>query len=210
MTEFIIGPLVIWFPIIFLWAVFAVLFFLYVSQNFLERKKGPVPAVFPKVYKLLPMILISFYVFYASIKTFAQYYVWSHNSLSKLFLPPYQDLSYFLFYSFGRFWLNALLAIASAFLFYLFLKRLDRYRGGLFKEGEKEFGFSLALVSGWPGFVVFVPLVFIATIALSIARSLAFKLKTTTLGSALLISAAIILIWGSELIAFFHLNVLKV
>lgn len=210
MTEFIIGPLITWLPTTFFWAVFAVLFFLYVAQNFLERKNGPVPAVFFKVYKLLPMILISFYVFYASIKTFAQYYVWSRSSFGKLLLPPYQDLSYFLFYSFGRFWLNALLAIASAFLFYLFFKRLDRYRNGLFKEGEKELGFSLVLISGWPGFAVFVPLVFVITVALSVVRAAIFKLKTTTLGPALLLSAAIILIWGSELIAFFHLNVLKV
>lgn len=208
--EFIIGPFITWLPTVFFWAVFVVLSFLYAVQSFLERKGKIVPPVFGKIYKMLPVILISFYAFYASLKTFAQYYVWSRSSFGKLLLPPYQDLSYFLFYSFGRFWLNALLAVATAFLFYLLLKRLNRYRSGLFKDGEMEAGFATALLSGWPGFAVFVPLVFIVTTILSIIRSLAFKLKTTTLGSALLISAAIILIWGSELITFFHLNVLKV
>lgn len=210
MTGFIIGSFIIWLPITFFWAVFAVLLFLYAAQSFLEWKGKITPTFFGKIYKLLPIILISFYVFYALIKTFAQYYVWSHNSLSKLFLPPHQNLSYFLFYSFGRFWLNALLAVAAAFLFYLLLKRLNRYRRGLFKDGETEIGFAAALLSGWPGFVVFVPIVFIVTIILSIIRSLAFKLKTTTLGPALLVSAVIILLYGNELITLLRLSVLKV
>lgn len=210
MTGFIIGPFITWLPIIFFWAVFTVLFFLYVAQGFLERKEKIAPVVFAKAYKLLPLILISFYIFYALIKTFAQYYVWSHNQFSKLFLPPYQDLSYFLFYSFGRFWLNALLAVVAAFLFYLLLKRLNRHRSGLFKDGEMEAGFAAALLSGWPGFVVFAPLVFIVTIILSVIRSLAFKLKTTTLGLPFLISAVIILLWGSKLITLLHLSVLRV
>lgn len=210
MTEFIIGPFIIWLPIVFLWSVFAVSFFLYAAQNFLERKKKMIPPIFSKIFRLLPLILISSYVFYASIKTFAQYYVWSHNSLSKLFLPPYQGLSYFLFYSFGRFWLNAILAVGAAFVFYLFLKTLSRYRQGLFKDGEKEIGLISALLSGWPGVIVFIPLVFIITAVLAIIRLTVFKLRTTTLGLPFLLSAAIILLWGSELVSSLNLSVLKI
>lgn len=210
MSEFIIGPFIIWLPKVFLGTVFTLSFLVYVAENFLEWKGKARPQIFNKIYKLLPIVLIFFYVFYASIETIAQYYVWSHDSFSKLFLPPYQDLSYFVFYSFGRFWLNVILTVGLGFVFYILLKRLSRYREGLFKDDERELGFSAALLAGWPGVVVFVPLVFIITIILSTIRSLIFKLKTTTLGFALLLSPLIILIWGGELITFLHLSVLKV
>ena len=117
MSEFIIGPFIIWLPKVFLGTVFALLFLVYAAENFLERKGKASPQIFNKIYKLLPIVLISFYVFYASIETIAQYYVWSRDSFSKLFLPPHQDLSYFIFYSFGRFWLNAILTIGLGFVF---------------------------------------------------------------------------------------------
>ena len=210
MVNFIIGPFIIWLPKIFLVAAFVLVLFLYALENFLGWKGKTIPPIFNRIYKLLPIILISFYVFYASIKTFAQYYVWSSGSFGKLLLPPYQDLSYFVFYSFGRFWLNAILAVGAAFVFYLFLKTLSRYRQGFFKDGEKEIGLISALLSGWPGVAVFIPLVFIITVVLAIIRLSIFKLRTTTLGLPFLLSAVIILLWGSKLVSFLNLSVLKI
>ena len=210
MSEFIIGPFIIWLPKVFLGTAFVLLFFVYAAENFLERKGKARPRFFNKIYRLLPIVLTFFYVFYASIETIAQYYVWSHDSFSKLFLPPYQDLSFFVFYSFGRFWLNAILAVGAAFVFYLFLKILSRHRDGLFKQGEKELGLIFALLAGWPGIVIFIPLVFVVTVALAVARFAVFKLRTTTLGLPFIISAAIILLWGSKLVSLLGLSVLKI
>ncbi len=204
MVEFFIGPFLVWFPRVFLGVILILSVALYFRQNLSE------PRAAVKYFKRLAVVTASFYFLYASMETLAQYYVWSRDSFSKLFLPPYQDLSYFVFYSFGRFWLNAMLAALAALVFYFFLRMLSRHRGGLFKEGEKELGFIMALVSGWPGIVLFIPLVFVITVILAIVRLVIFKLRTTTLGLPFIISAATVLLWGSELITLFHLNVLKV
>ena len=212
MSEFIIGPFIIWLPKVFLGTAFVLLFFVYAAENFLERKGKARPRFFNKIYRLLPIVLTFFYVFYASIETIAQYYVWSHDSFSKLFLPPHQNLSYFLFYSFGRFWLNIILAITASFVFYFLLKFLRKYRERFFKEGETELGLISALISGWPGIVIFIPLVFVITVILSTIRLTVFKLKTTTLGLPFIFSVAVIFVWSllSDPISFFHLTVLKI
>ena len=158
-------------------------------------------------YKSLIVVLVGFRIFYAAFLTVIQYYAWSKGTLTKFLL---NSPRYFLFYAFGRFWLNALIAIAAAFAFYLFLKFLKKYRERFFEESETELGFLAALLVGWPNFVIFVALVFVSVVLLAVFRRLALRKMYTTLGWPFLLAALLTLIWGSWLIQILHLGVLRI
>lgn len=106
--------------------------------------------------------------------------------------------------------MNVLLSIVVAFAFYAFLKALKKHNDRFFHEGETELGLLLALIVGWPNFVVFVPLVFLAVVLVSIFRGIYMKEMYTTLGTPMLLAALITMIFGSYLIGAFGLTVLKI
>lgn len=147
-------------------------------------------------YKTLILAFIAFKVLYSVFLTFSQYYIWSNDAFSKFLLPPHQPLKYFISYSFTHFWFNFFLALGSAFIFYLFLRGLKKYQERFFEEGETELGFLTALIAGWPGFVVFVPLVFIFVAALSAFRRLYFGEERATIGLPFLIAGFIAFVFG--------------
>ncbi|MEK9168447.1 MAG: hypothetical protein AAB698_01470 [Patescibacteria group bacterium] len=146
----------------------------------------------------------------AIIKTINQYYVWSGNELSRLLLPPYQSINYFIFYAFSRFWLGALISVAVSFLFYLFLKFLEKRQSRFFIEGETALGFLTALLVGWPNFVIFLPLVFVSTILIAIYRQLILKESYTTLGYPFLLAAGLALIFGRIIINVLDFGILRI
>lgn len=171
---------------------------------------------------------LAFYVIYPIILMIGQYYAWSQNPLSKLLLSsPLEEkvpapqfikdlpvskshLGYFVFYSFGRFWINTILAVGMAFLFYLFLKSLRKRKDRFFEEGEIEFGFLNALIVGWPRFVIFIPLVFFSVVLVSLARLFLFKERYTTLGYPFLLAAVLTMIFGFGFISIFKLSALYI
>ena len=194
---------------VFFGIVFALSVFLYFS-----RHKKVIS------YKLLVISVIGFRFFYALLLTIGQYYVWSKNGLTQLLLNAPLDKSitdfsflnfgYFLFYSYGRFWLNVFIAVAVAFVFYSFLKFLKKYQERFFEEGETELGFLAALIVGWPNFVVFLPLVFVSVVLISLFRRLILKEIYTTLGWPFVLATLITLIWGNKLIQILNLGVLRI
>ena len=180
-------------------------------------------------YRSLIWLVLGFKVLYASIETFSQYYVWSSNGFTKLFLDQNiidlniaQDFfgkmtwifdnrfGYFLFYSWGRFWLEIAVSLAAALAFYLFLRFLKKHKERFFEEGETELGFLLALMVGWSNFIVFIPLVFLSMVLVSIFRMLAFKETHTTLGAPFLLAALIVLLFGNYFINILGLTMLRV
>ena len=154
--------------------------------------------------------LLIIYPFTAMLETYLQYSVWLNDATSKNFLPPVTPITYFLQYSFTHFWFGQLIGIALAVLFYLFLCLLSKRRPWLFLDGETELGFVCALVAGWPGFVLFLPLIFITALPLTIFRQYALKQERTTLGAAFLLAAGITLIFGKYLISLLGLGVLRI
>ena len=164
---------------------------------------------------------------YAALASAGQYYLWAGNDFTRLLLTlpadtkaptllsriPYlteNSLGYFFAYSWGRFWLNPLLVAAVALAFYWFLKVLQRYQARFFEEGETELGLVTALLAGWPGFMIFLPLVFASVIFASLVRLLVLKEAYTTLGIPLLLAAGAALLWGDAVISFFDLWALRV
>lgn len=183
-----------------------------------------------KYHILVSLIVCTllFWVAYTVFLTFTQYKVWiDGNELTKVFTiapvgseVPFPGAlefvrplferpgGYFAFYVFGRFWLKVIILFLVSFVFYFFLKLLHKYRERFFKEGEIELGLLCALLSGWPGVVLFIPLSLFYTVFLGIFRLLVFKEYRTTLGIPFLLSAGTIILASNFLISIFGLSIL--
>ncbi len=149
---------------------------------------------------------------YAAYMTCAQYMVWGTSPMTKALLAQPLDVhigetsavawivrlfhlrsGYFVYYVYGRFWLDIVLGIGSAVIFWGILVLLKKYRSRFFDETELQVGLLSAVVVGWPLIVVFVPLVFAMVVLVSLVRMIFFKEKYTTLGWPMLLAAAIAL-----------------
>jgi hypothetical protein len=179
--------------------------------------------------RVLILAMVIYYPLYALIESIAQYEVWSTSgsilsrTLANQPLSPvmkgltlwydlpfmHTGLGYTIFYSWGRFWLGAVLAISAAALFWFLLKLLQKYKSRFFEDGEVELGALTALLVGWPGFVVFIPLVFISVVIVSIFRLIFFKEAYTTLGAPMLFATILFFIWGQQLLTITGFTVLK-
>ncbi len=219
LINFLLGPFLTYLPTIVWGGVLAIASITYFFSRFSLKR----------VVKRLAIAAVAFRVFYALILTIGQYYVWSGSKFTQLLLnSPLSDkvplpvgldklpflfqnqLGYFLFYSYGRFWLNVLISIIVAIGFYFFLKSLRQYNKRFFIDGEVELGFLTALVAGWPHFVLFLPFCFAAIVIISVFRILFMKEKYTTLGVPLILAAVVTLIFGDTLIKALGLTVLKI
>ncbi|MDO8470233.1 MAG: hypothetical protein Q7S84_04460 [bacterium] len=180
------------------------------------------------LFGMLAWIAVWFRVAYAGFLTVTQYHIWSQSAFTRPLLSTPLDpeksvgiaqqfpwlfdtrLGYFIFYSWGRFWLGAVLSIGVALCFWWFLRILERRNGRFFLPGETDVGLLTALLVGWPNIVIFIPLVFLGVIVVSLVRLLAFRERYTTLGWPFFIAAAVTLIWGSRLVELLNLGVLRV
>lgn len=180
-------------------------------------------------HKFLIWSVVIFKIIFASIETFEQYFVWKSGDFTKLFLDSKtidfgvlrefsgklfwifnNKFGYLLFYSWGRFWMQIAVSLAVAALFYVFLKFLKKHKERFFKEGEVELGFLLALVVGWPNFIIFLFATFGCVVLVSIFRMIFFKELYTTLGAPFLLAALLSLIFGNYFIDLFRLAMFRV
>ena len=224
MIEFFLGPFLVWFPASFFVLIFFVALYLYVAKN--SRIKNILPRNI--TYAKLAMVLIVFRVCFAAFKTWAQYYVWSHDAIGKFFLgaslnPLLQEVTfakyipglfanpfgYFLFYSVGRFWLNIFLVLGGAFLFYFLLRLFKRHNERFFEAGETELGLLMALVVGWPHLILFIFLSFIFVVFVALFR-MALGRHYTTLGIPFLLATVTVLCVGTFLLRITGFDVLTV
>jgi hypothetical protein len=222
---FIFGPFATWLPILFFWAVLC-----YAALRYAMRSKPDVLRKFFSGFTFLRLAVLAaaFRIGYAIFLTFGQYYIWTQNSFTRTFLhasvspslpiwltrtfPWVFDTSagYFIFYSWGRFWMNAVLGLCAALLWWWFLRALRRRNERFFEEGEVELGFLSALIVGWPNIVLFVPLSFLAVVLVSVFRMAVLKRTLTTLGWSFLLAALATLAFGSALLDMVGFTVLKV
>lgn len=180
-------------------------------------------------FRNLAIVVVVGKILNAGLLMYLQYSVWRQSgAIGEVFLnsPVSKNLpfstaknfewlldnkfGYFLFYSWGRFWLSVVISLLVAYLFYLFLRTLKLKTERFFEDGETELGVLCALIVGWPGFVLFVPFVFLSVVVVSIVKLLFFKEKYTTLGAPFILATVIVLVFGSYLISLFGLWVLKV
>ncbi len=216
MAFYFIGLFLSWAPRVFSWGVFltAVFFYFFPAGSAPaaeeigagELKSG----VYGKFLKTAIVASVAFYIVYGLAETAAQYYAWKTNGFLMMVRDGGGDANgFFLFYSWGRFWISALLSISGAFLFFSFLKALKKYRERFFEEGEPALGFLAALLVGWPRSIVFVAAVFVCVVAISVFRRVFLKEPLTTLGLPMLLATLFILAFGDFLVDFFKMGVLR-
>jgi hypothetical protein len=172
--------------------------------------------------------VFGFRIFYALASTVTQYFVWAGNPTTRVFLDQgipewspiakelswfpflFQKFGYFLFYSYGRFWLNVFIVFLCAGAFYLFLKALAKWKKRFFEDGEIELGALAVLIVGWPNFILFLLFVFLSVILISLFRLVFFKEAYTTLGAPFLLATIIIFLFGNSLAILTGLSVLRI
>ena len=199
---------------------FAIIFTLTIDYLYFKHKNNE--GYLKKISKKGIYAVFGFKIMYATFLTLAQYFVWENNGVTRAllklpveekalmsfgFLSKFfnQDGGYYYFYVFARYWLVIIISFAVAYLFYLLLKSLKKYKERFFIGGEPEIGFALAFLVGWPDFVIFLPAIFFLIIPISIFRMLVFKEKLTTLGWPFIISAILAVVLGYSLFNVFQL-----
>lgn len=163
-----------------------------------------------RLYMILAGITIAFRLAFAGVKTIFQYYAWLQSEISKFMLPPYQGIGVLLRYSWTHFWLNALISIGAALLFFIVLRSLHSYNARYFDTGEIELGLLMALVVGWPGFLVFAPIAFLSVVLISIIRGIFLKEAYTTLGLPFFIATAVALGFTPVIVAALKLTAFSI
>lgn len=208
-------------PYLFFWGIFVVATF-----TFFKTKENREQLC--RICKVLFWVGVGFRIFYASFLTIGQYIFWGGDAKTKIFLTQGIDLhgplggmvkflpflggngGYFVFYAFVHFWVGAILAILCAIFFWWFLKILHKYRERFFETGEKELGATLALLAGWPGFILFIVLTFLLVVLISLVRGVFYKEPYTTLGLPFLLASLTLLLFGKMLLLTTGLSVLRI
>lgn len=103
------------------------------------------------------------------VLAFAQYHVWQINPIGKFLLPPYQDISYALFYIFQRIifpWIfSAIAGVAVAFA----ALRLNKKFQERFFEAEEPFIIGVSIfLCGYPGFLFYIVFMGVTGVLLSL------------------------------------------
>ncbi|TSC60224.1 MAG: Uncharacterized protein LiPW15_102 [Parcubacteria group bacterium LiPW_15] len=177
-------------------------------------------------YVLIAKLIIWARILYSGFITCAQYLVWSQSEVSRIFLtlpadarslPMYGFLApifkwsggYFTLYSFLHFWLPTLISIAIGYIFLVFLRLLRKHKDRFFESGEVELGWVLALIVGYPNFIIFLPLVFFLIIPISIVRMAVLKQHLTTIGYPMILSAIFAVILGTQIMDVLGWGALK-
>jgi len=181
--------------------------------------------------KILLSVAVLLRVFYATTLTVLQYIAWKNSEslliqslvespidksvkteiISKYFYGIFEGRhGYFIFYSFGRFWINFLLVICMALVFFLILYALRRYKSRFIEKQDICFGVLGVVIVGWPSVVLYVPSVFIMTLIISIGRRIFGRATVTSLKWPLIIAAVFIFFFGNFFLDLFKLVFLKI
>lgn len=159
--------------------------------------------------------------------TWSQWHVWRALRPEFLSLPLAADLKllgwlkafsflkstsggYFIFYSFGRFWLAALLALATAAMWWALLKIIASRRPEAIYPGEASLAWVTGAIAGWPGIVLYVPLTLLLTLIGSAYHDFKKIDSRLPIGWPMIIASLIVLVAGSLLLDWFGLGVLRV
>ena len=108
--------------------------------------------------------------------SFAQYQAWENSPMSVFLLPPHASWTYFASYVFSRFFSPLIVSL----IFALALKRasefLNRRYGERFLEKEESWLMATGiLMSGYPGFLFYLPIMLVSGLFLSLFYSFVKK-----------------------------------
>ena len=114
------------------------------------------------------------FAFYAAYQSRAQFLMWHADAEGAArLLPPYHGMGYFARYAFVHFWLSYVISFVVARLFFAGAKWLNARRGGMLFEKEELYFLTIGLfVSGHPGWIFYVLLVFVAYLLVTLIVAL--------------------------------------
>lgn len=212
--NFIFGPVLIYSPGIFSGIILIIAGFLHAKRSKLILGGKNID----KLFKNAVVAVISFKIVYAGLCSIGQYCIWAASDVAKFLIAAPDTLwplfnfrhGYFMHYILTHWWADVIFSAGIAYVFYLFMVFLKKYRESFFEEGEPRLGFLLALIIGWPGFIIFLPLTFIFVVFFGIFRRLFFKEAHTTLGWPFIVSALLIMVFGGFLTGVLGLGSLTV
>lgn len=102
---------------------------------------------------LFSVFIVFTLLFYQS---YLQYQAWISDEFSKHFLPPYQSISYFVFYVAMRFFAPYLISLAAALVFLFFAKKINKkYEERFFELEEPWFGALAFFLLSHPGWLFY-------------------------------------------------------
>jgi len=108
--------------------------------------------------------------------TYLQYSLWASGGASKYFLPPYQGITYFIGYVGVRIWGPWIVALFFALLIPFAARAAHKRLGERFFEDEEPYLIALGIfLSGYPGFLFYIPVVLILGLLLTTCYSLLTK-----------------------------------
>lgn len=181
-----------------------------IGSRFKSTNNNPNLQIYKKVYSDAPICKAFGYIFFFSIfvvfvllsyDSYLQYSAWSQNEVTKLFLPPYQPINYFLFYVGMRFFGPYLISLVFAFLFFVVAKYLNKkYQERFFYEEEFFIGALAIFLIGYP-LAIFYLIGVISIYLLShfilagASKNLGSRLSTYYLWLPIAISVIIIKTW---------------
>lgn len=181
-------------------------------------------------YRWLVVVAIGIHLLYGAVATFGQYRAWATaNDITRaLFsaplsgevpLPTYLEWSrflfeyphgYFVFYSFGHFFLSTVALLVIVGLFLLFLVVRSRTHSINFREGDISIIVLAMLISSWPGVIVLLPIGLVSAVLLSAGARVFYGIERIPLPPAFLLAAPLALLFAKPILAAFHLyNLLK-
>lgn len=116
-----------------------------------------------EIFGLSFLILSVLVIFgFSSYQSYQQYIFWGDNDLSKLYLPPYQEIDYFVFYARTRFFNPHIFSLLMAILFLLAAKALNKKYQERFFERIEPYLLAISLfVVGNPLWLFYLALLLI-------------------------------------------------
>jgi hypothetical protein len=189
-------------PILYLVILALNLGFLIFSKN--ENLKQKIIKIsFWLIFTLVFLKIILLFVF--------QYFIWKIDN--PYFLPPYQDISYFLRYAAFHFAFNSILSVITSLILFFIINFANKISKDKFFYKDEVYLSGIAILTNpWPNNLLVFLLVPLAALILMvifivIKKSLDYRINWKYLW---LIIGLILLIFGNQLIKILNLEVLKV
>lgn len=130
-----------------------------------DRQTDDKNSKFAKKAKLIFWLVFVFQIFWLVYGVRKQYLVWQADETAKYLLPPYQSVSYFLFYSYGRIISALVISFAAALLFLFLTQYLNRrFQERFFCPEEPYLGAIAILIVGHPLWLLYLMLIILTTL----------------------------------------------
>ena len=112
-------------------------------------------------YIFITAVILSFIFSLGMMRS--QFLLWQKNSPASYLIPPYQDINYFLDYSFYIFFAKPIIVLLAALIFLGLAKFFNRRFGeGFFEDEEPYFGALGIFLTGYQSFLFYIIMVLLS------------------------------------------------